>query len=55
MNVKSIAPGSNERLRLLITKAAETADNVANMVSCPHKKARLQARAESIRQRAKEM
>lgn len=55
MNVKSIAPGSNERLRLLITKAAETADHVANMVSCPHAKARLQARAESIRQRAKEM
>lgn len=55
MNVKSIAPGSNERLRLLITKAAETADHVASMVSCPRAKARLQARAESIRQRAKEL
>ena len=55
MNVKSIAPGSNERLRLLITKAAETADHVANMVSCPHRRAKLKAKAESIRQRAKEM
>ena len=55
MNVKSIAPGSSDRMRLLITKAAETADNVAGLVACPLRRAKLKAKAESIRQRAKEL
>jgi len=55
MSIKSIAPGSNDRLRILITKSAETFMGYADMVSCPAKKARFKAKARAIQQRAKEL
>ena len=55
MNIKSIAPGSNDRMRLLITKSAETFNGLADLVHCPVKKARFKAKARAIQQRAKEL
>lgn len=55
MKTTSIAPGSNDRLRLLITKSAETLRTYAELVKCPEKRQRLQAKAERVQQRAKEL
>lgn len=55
MQIKNISPGSTDRLRLLITKSAETLRSYAELVKCPEKRQRLQARAERVQQRAKEL
>lgn len=55
MKVQSIAPGSNDRLRLLITKSADTLSTMADRIKCPEKRAQFKARAAETRRRAQEL
>lgn len=55
MTIQSIAPGSNDRMRILITKSAETFLALSDLVHCPVKKARFKAKAAAVQQRAKEL
>lgn len=53
MTVSNISPGSDDRMRILLTKAAETTGRMAELVKCPTQRARLQRKLAKTQEKIK--